>query len=498
VKILDFGLARAVAELTNLTSPGTVVGTPTYMAPEQADGAAVDARSDLFSLGSVLYALAAGAPPFAADSTLGVLRAVCDKAPRPLRELNPAIPQWLADVIAKLHAKNPNDRFQTAAEVADALTRQESQRMPPARRSRRGWRVACAVAASLVLACIGLGLAEATGMTQWRSLLSRSAAAPPPVDGDPAAPLPLAAIAAQDEKKDDKKDDKKPAVVAAALFPFEERGAGVKDLGAKVTDLLFAKLAARPELFLVDRADLKKTLAEQELNLSGAVRADQATKVGQLTGAKLLVSGSVFQVDKKTHVVARVIGTETSRMTAAAVEGKSSDELGPLVDQLADKLAETIAKQTDVLVAKPVLAKDRIAAVKQQLKQAARPSVWVRVTERHVGAAVPDPAAQTEILRFCKETGFEIIDVEEGSKGKADVFITGEGISETAARTGGLISVRARVELKAVDRTSGKVLAADRQTVVVVDLAEQIAGKSALEEAAAILAERILPQLAKR
>jgi hypothetical protein len=210
------------------------------------------------------------------------------------------------------------------------------------------------------------------------------------------------------------------------------------------------------------------------------------------------VSGSVFQVDKKTHVVARVIGTETSRMTAAAVEGKSSDELGPLVDQLADKLAETIAKQTDVLVAKPVLAKDRIAAVKQQLKQAARPSVWVRVTERHVGAAVPDPAAQTEILRFCKETGFEIIDVEEGSKGKADVFITGEGISETAARTGGLISVRARVELKAVDRTSGKVLAADRQTVVVVDLAEQIAGKSALEEAAAILAERILPQLAKR
>jgi TolB-like protein len=290
-------------------------------------------------------------------------------------------------------------------------------------------------------------------------------------------------------------EEKRPAIVAAALFPFEDRGAAVKDFGAKVTDLLFAKLAAHPELYLVDRADLKKTLAELELNLSGAVRADQANMVGQLTGAKLLIRGSVISIDKRTHLVAKVIGTETSRVIGVAVDGKASDEVGGLVEQLADKLAEAITKQGDTLIAKAASVPDRIAAVKKELKQAARPSVWVQVTERHIGAPAVDPAAQTEILKFLKETGFVVIDTEEGSKGKADIILKGEGISETAARHGNLISVRARVELKAVDRQSGKVLAADRQTVLVVDLSEQIAGKAALQEAAAILAERVLPKL---
>ena len=102
-----------------------------------------------------------------------------------------------------------------------------------------------------------------------------------------------------------------------ALFPFEERGFAAKDYGAKVSDLLFAKLVVRPELFLVDRNDLKKTLQELELNLSGVVKAGDATRVGQLTGAKILVSGSVVQVDKKLYLVARIIGTETSRVVGA-------------------------------------------------------------------------------------------------------------------------------------------------------------------------------------
>ena len=120
VKITDFGLARAVDD-TTLTQAGTIAGTPIYMSPEQACSERVDQRSDLFSLGSVLYALCAGQPPFRADSTAAVLMRVVQDTPRSLREINADIPDWLETIIAKLHAKNPADRFQTAAEVADLL-----------------------------------------------------------------------------------------------------------------------------------------------------------------------------------------------------------------------------------------------------------------------------------------------------------------------------------------------------------------------------------------
>jgi WD40 repeat protein len=126
VKITDFGLARA-ADDASLTQSGVIVGTPAYMSPEQANGERVDARSDLFSLGSVLYALCTGHPPFRADSAMAVLRRVCDDTPRPIREINPEIPEWLAAVVAKLQAKDPGQRFATAAEVAALLSRRLTQ-----------------------------------------------------------------------------------------------------------------------------------------------------------------------------------------------------------------------------------------------------------------------------------------------------------------------------------------------------------------------------------
>ena len=120
----------------------------------------------------------------------------------------------------------------------------------------------------------------------------------------------------------------------------------------------------------------------------------------------------------------------------------------------------------------------------------------VRIIERHVGQPTIDPAAETEIARFCKATGFGLVDPEHASEGEADVVVTGEAFSEFAGRHGDLISVKARVEVKAVDRKTGKVLAVDRQTAVAVDLAEQVAGKTALQEAAASIAGRLLPKIA--
>jgi hypothetical protein len=115
--LTDFGLARA-ADDASLTRTGFHPGTPQYMSPEQACGDSVDARSDLFSLGSVLYVMCTGRAPFRADSSLGILRKITDSEPVPIREINPAVPEWLEGLVEKLMAKRIEDRFQSAAEVA--------------------------------------------------------------------------------------------------------------------------------------------------------------------------------------------------------------------------------------------------------------------------------------------------------------------------------------------------------------------------------------------
>src|SRR5262249_11593254 len=120
VKLTDFGLAGAAA--AGLAGGGGHGGPPPYMSPERARGELLDHRSDLFSLGSVLYTMCAGRPPFQADSTAEVLRRVCQDSPPPLRGANPAIPGWLGDAIARLLAKQARDRFASAQEVADLLS----------------------------------------------------------------------------------------------------------------------------------------------------------------------------------------------------------------------------------------------------------------------------------------------------------------------------------------------------------------------------------------
>jgi hypothetical protein len=120
-KLLDFGLARAAEEEASMTQSGMVVGTPAYMSPEQADGMPLDGRSDLFSLGCVLYELATGAQPFSRETTLATLRAVAYHEPPPPHEIATQIPRPLSDLIGRLLAKAPADRPASAQVTAEAL-----------------------------------------------------------------------------------------------------------------------------------------------------------------------------------------------------------------------------------------------------------------------------------------------------------------------------------------------------------------------------------------
>ena len=193
-KIADFGLARAVDD-ASLTQAGAIAGTPQFMSPEQARGETLDPRSDLFSLGSVLYTMCTGQPPFRAHKTLGVLKRVCDDTPQPIRDRNTDIPEAVAAIVNRLLVKDPAGRFQTATAVADllkhhladlgdpslpfsscglagmettddlsAVSARASAPSSPSQRKRRRWEWTVA-AAVVLLPVLALTLTETVGVT---------------------------------------------------------------------------------------------------------------------------------------------------------------------------------------------------------------------------------------------------------------------------------------------------------------------------------------------
>ncbi len=121
--LTDFGLAKMMESSLQLTKTGNIVGTPIYMSPEQLRGDPIDRRSDIYSLGGILYHMLVGRPPFEASETnmVSVIYQHLEKEPPPPSTLNPAIPHVVEQVALKALAKNPDDRYATATEMADAL-----------------------------------------------------------------------------------------------------------------------------------------------------------------------------------------------------------------------------------------------------------------------------------------------------------------------------------------------------------------------------------------
>ena len=174
VKILDFGLVREIHEDTHLTEAGAVVGTPAYMSPEQVRGWPLDPRTDLFSFGCVLYAMATGRPPFAATSPIAQAAALVADTPVPARKLNADVPESLSKLIAELLSKNPDSRPSSAAEVVkrlqdirDGFDRDsDTEVMESARRSfwrRHRTALALVACAWVALAAVILGVALTKG-----------------------------------------------------------------------------------------------------------------------------------------------------------------------------------------------------------------------------------------------------------------------------------------------------------------------------------------------
>ncbi|HWE36243.1 MAG TPA: DUF2807 domain-containing protein [Isosphaeraceae bacterium] len=334
VKLTDFGLARA-ADDASLTHSGDVAGTPQYMAPEQARGDAVDHRADLFSLGSVLYAMCTGRPPFRADTIVGVLRRVCDERPRPVRELNPDVPSPLVAAIERLHAKNPAGRFRSAEEVADTLGRMlaESQRpapwgaVPARTRARAVGFGAIAAVASLVGVLAFLG--GIGGNPPWGSRPAR-AGSPSPGGGRIISSGPGGSflVASADEPKGGGHPDSPRGSITFADGPDESvvasgkeetRRYDLKDFDAIAVDSVIHADVTRGDEFRVEM-----TLDDNLLEFVQVEKKDRTLKVGLDSRGKSLR----LRNNHPPRLTVRMPALEAIRLngaTFAKVSGFKSD-----------------------------------------------------------------------------------------------------------------------------------------------------------------------------
>ncbi len=184
VKVLDFGLAKlretigeqdeTVLLTGDLTGEGRILGTVDYMSPEQADGRPIDARSDIFSLGVVVYEMACGERPFKGDTSLSVLSAILKDSPKPLGEINPATPSDLTRIVRRCLSKDPEDRYQSAVDLRSDLD--DLRQSPPGAggtlavsATERGWatwwpRLAAAACGGAATAAVGLALSAPGGV----------------------------------------------------------------------------------------------------------------------------------------------------------------------------------------------------------------------------------------------------------------------------------------------------------------------------------------------
>jgi len=285
------------------------------------------------------------------------------------------------------------------------------------------------------------------------------------------------------------------------------------DLGQKVTDLVTAYLSVSPDIALVERSKIEEILQELGLGLTGIVDQSTAAKIGKMVGADILITGRAFTVDEELFLTARAISVETSRVFVELEKGAANDKLSSMAENLAKKIARTLASYPHRMIGDETLLEDNIAALIQKLKDKKLPKISFAINETYGGETASDAACKTELLYVLKAAGFEVYESEpraarhwaksffEDKKStlpetvRGDVVIIGKAVAEFAARRGELVSSKGRVELRAVSRESGRVLAAARTTKTAVELSVGSAGRKALQEATADVAPDFLFRL---
>jgi TolB-like protein len=279
--------------------------------------------------------------------------------------------------------------------------------------------------------------------------------------------------------------------LSVAVLNFGDGSNDLKGVGTSISALLQVQLTIHSDAILVERAELNEVLAEQELTLSDAVTPAQAAKVAQLTGAEVLISGRVFTVQNRVHLVAKVISSSTSRVFGATASYDNGKPLDGAVEKLATDVGKILKDKNADLRGGASLEEKTNAEVAALLKDKPAKKFYVNIPESIIQVIVPDPAAQTEIARTLEAAGWKSVATAD----EAEVIIRGEAFAETAIRRGNLWFTRARLEFT-VTNAKGEVLKTDRIVCGNVDLAQAVGAKGALQKsgllAATVVAKAVL------
>jgi eukaryotic-like serine/threonine-protein kinase len=349
IKILDFGLAKkqpgaAPAEsrtydlpangsadqtavgpgtaTMELTSPGSAVGTVAYMSPEQAKGEPLDARTDLFSLGSVIYEMATGKTPFAGGSTAEVFAALLKENPPPVSSVNPAMPKKLDPIVARLLAKDPANRYPTAEQLQeslDALDPQSGKMMaaPADGGKRSNWPWAVAVLLLLLLV--------AGGVTWWKLRPST----PSPVGESAAGAAPAAT---------------KDSIILADFI--NHTGDPVFD--TTLNQALQIDLEQSPVINIVSQQHLAQSVKYLGKPADTPLTPEIAREIGEREGVKAILTGTIANLGKEYVVTLTAQNTATgdeivSEQAQAPDKEHVLDALGKAATAMRGKLGEDLA-----------------------------------------------------------------------------------------------------------------------------------------------------------
>lgn len=286
--------------------------------------------------------------------------------------------------------------------------------------------------------------------------------------------------------------DKPQSVLTVAVYDFKG-DTDAASFDSKVTTLVTANLTTETNLVMLERAELTKALNEQAFGSSGMVGSDAAAKIGQITGAKVLVAGQVMKTsDNHLVIVAYIIGTETGRLFADKVEG-AADNLTALTSDLSRKIAQTIRAQATNLVTLPLESReDFLNRIVKNIHGTNRPSVSVSIQRYNYPY---EPTIDGELGAILLKAGFKVVD--GNSDHKPDMEIVGGGNMLALTSRGELFSCSYGLDVKIQERRTGEIIGFDHQESTATATGQVAAFTAAQIKTIDALAERILPLLAK-